>query len=138
VNVRLPTVAMQNEDMAVISAQQYYVDYGLDLTIDRLSSLLPSYLPDSFIENQKDVNYWIQVELPASTAACVEIVEGDAEKQCNMHNLCRYLCSVVGFIFEDHQSLGNRNTELIFPSILLYFGVVWWSLYISVRCWVLA
>ena len=51
----------QHEDMAVISAQQYYVDYGLDLTIERLTNLLPSYLPDSYIETQKDVNYWIQV-----------------------------------------------------------------------------
>jgi len=51
----------QHEDMAVISAQQYYVDYGLELTIDRLTSLLPSYLPDSYIETQKDINYWIQV-----------------------------------------------------------------------------
>lgn len=48
--------------MAVISAQQYYVDYGLELSIDRLSSLLPSYLPDSYIETQKDINYWIQVQ----------------------------------------------------------------------------
>jgi len=47
--------------MATIAAQQYYIDYGLDLTIERLSSLLPSYLPDSYIETQKDVNYWIQV-----------------------------------------------------------------------------
>jgi len=51
----------QREDLAVISAQQYYVDYGLELSIDRLSSLLPSYLPDSYIETQKDINYWIQV-----------------------------------------------------------------------------
>jgi len=54
-------VHWQHEDMAVISAQQYYVDYGLDLTVDRLSSLLPSYLPDSYIETQKDAHYWIQV-----------------------------------------------------------------------------
>jgi len=52
----------QNEDMAIISAQQYYVDYGLDLTVERLSSLLPSYLPDSYLETQKDASYWIQVQ----------------------------------------------------------------------------
>jgi len=51
----------QHEDMAIISAQQYYIDYGLDLTVDRLSSLLPSYLPDNYIESQKDISYWIQV-----------------------------------------------------------------------------
>ena len=52
----------QNEDLAIISAQQYYVDYGLDLTIERLSSLLPSYLPDSYLESQKEASYWIQVQ----------------------------------------------------------------------------
>jgi len=52
----------QHEDMATISAQQYYIDYGLDLTSERLASLLPSYLPDAYIENPKDVNYWIQVQ----------------------------------------------------------------------------
>ena len=51
----------QQEDMATIAAQQYYVDYGLDLTLERLASLLPSYLPDSYIGIQKDVNFWIQV-----------------------------------------------------------------------------
>ena len=51
----------QHEDMATISAQQYYVDYGLDLTVERLGSLLPSYLPDAYIETQKDISYWIQV-----------------------------------------------------------------------------
>jgi len=54
-------VLCQFEDLAMISAQQYYVDYGLDLTVDRLSSLLPLYLPDSYIDTQKDVSYWIQV-----------------------------------------------------------------------------
>jgi len=52
----------QNEDMAIISAQQYYVDYGLDLNVDRLTSLMPSYLPDSYLETQKDASYWIQVQ----------------------------------------------------------------------------
>jgi len=67
-NVDVVNCSSQNEDMAIISAQQYYVDYGLDLTAERLSSLLLSYLPDSYLETQKDASYWIQVQrLPVHT-----------------------------------------------------------------------
>jgi len=58
--------------MAIISAQQYYVDYGLDLTAERLSSLLPSYLPDSYLETQKDANYWIQVQRLSVHTLCFD------------------------------------------------------------------
>ena len=51
----------KNEDLAVISAQQYYVDYGSDLLLERLQALLQSYLPDGLLQNQKDVNYWLHV-----------------------------------------------------------------------------
>jgi len=47
--------------MSIISAQQYYVDYGLDFTMERLSSLLQSYLPNNYLETQKDAAYWLQV-----------------------------------------------------------------------------
>jgi len=63
----------QHEDMATISAQQYYIDYGLDLTVERLASLLPSYLPDAYIETQKDVSYWIQVQHTRSNTCVVAV-----------------------------------------------------------------
>lgn len=71
-NVDVVNCSSQNEDMAIISAQQYYVDYGLDLTAERLSSLLPSYLPDSYLETQKDANYWIQVQRLSVHTLCFD------------------------------------------------------------------
>jgi myosin-7 len=50
----------KDEDLAMIAAQQYYIDYGGDMVIERLQSLLPSYIPDSSLQGGKSLNYWIQ------------------------------------------------------------------------------
>ena len=39
----------QDEDLAIIAAQQYYVEYGTEINIERLASLIPSYIPDHMI-----------------------------------------------------------------------------------------
>ena len=33
----------------VIAAQQYYIEFSTDLNIERLASLIPSYIPDHMI-----------------------------------------------------------------------------------------
>jgi myosin-7 len=50
----------KDEDLAMIAAQQYYIDYGGDLLQERLQSLLPSYIPDSSLQGGKSLNYWNQ------------------------------------------------------------------------------
>ena len=50
----------QDEDLAMIAAQQYYIDYGPDMILERLQSLLPSYIPDSCLQGGKSLNYWMQ------------------------------------------------------------------------------
>ena len=50
----------QDDDLAMIAAQQYYIDYGYDMHMERLQSLLPSYIPDSCLQNSKALNYWMQ------------------------------------------------------------------------------
>ena len=55
----------QDEDLAMIAAQQYYIDYGSDMILDRLQSLLPSYIPDTSLIGGKSINYWIQGVLAA-------------------------------------------------------------------------
>ena len=44
----------------MIAAQQYYIDYGPDMILERLQSLLPSYIPDSCLQGGKSLNYWMQ------------------------------------------------------------------------------
>lgn len=44
----------------MIAAQQYYIDYGSNVSTERLQSLLPSYIPDSMLAKQNAINYWMQ------------------------------------------------------------------------------
>ena len=51
----------QDDDLAMIAAQQYYIDCGSDMMLERMQSLLPSYIPDSsLLRGKKSLDYWIQ------------------------------------------------------------------------------
>ena len=49
----------QDDDLAMIAAQQYYIDFGPEMMNDRLQSLIPSYIPDSCLASQKSTPYWV-------------------------------------------------------------------------------
>ena len=36
-----------DDDLAMIAAQQYFIEYGQEMYVDRLRELLPHYIPDS-------------------------------------------------------------------------------------------
>lgn len=44
----------------MIAAQQYYIDYGPDLILERLQSLIPSYIPDSSLQLSRSQSFWGQ------------------------------------------------------------------------------
>ena len=44
----------------MIAAQQYYIDYGANISTERLQSLLPSYIPDSALNRASGLTYWMQ------------------------------------------------------------------------------
>ena len=44
----------------MIAAQQYYIDYGSNLSTERLQSLLPSYIPDGLLAVPNALHFWIQ------------------------------------------------------------------------------
>ncbi|XP_026865148.2 myosin VIIAa [Electrophorus electricus] len=46
------------EDLAELASQQYYVDYGSEILLERLLSLIPSYVPDRDISSTKTVEKW--------------------------------------------------------------------------------
>jgi len=50
---------VQDDDLSMIAAQQYYVDFGPDLMSDRLQSLIPTYIPDNCLTTNKALPYWI-------------------------------------------------------------------------------
>ncbi|KAI2653336.1 Unconventional myosin-VIIa [Labeo rohita] len=43
----------RKEDLAELASQQYYVDYGSEILVERLLSLIPSYIPDREISSAK-------------------------------------------------------------------------------------
>eukprot|EP00061_Rhincodon_typus_P008684 g31511.t1 len=51
---------LKEEDLAELASQQYYVDYGSEIILERLVSLIPSYIPDREITTSKTVEKWAQ------------------------------------------------------------------------------
>ncbi|XP_061537095.1 unconventional myosin-VIIa-like isoform X8 [Phycodurus eques] len=46
------------DDLAELASQQYYVDYGSEVLLERLLSLIPSYIPDREISTSRTVEKW--------------------------------------------------------------------------------
>jgi myosin VIIa len=58
----------KEEDLAMIAAQQYYIDYGDMLNQERLQALLPTYcIPDYYLNNgsTKTIDRWVQTVMNA-------------------------------------------------------------------------
>ena len=51
----------KEEDLAMIAAQQYYIEYNNDMNGDRLMNLLPNYIPDYCLTGDKPMDYWHQL-----------------------------------------------------------------------------
>ncbi|ODN02660.1 Myosin-VIIa [Orchesella cincta] len=52
----------KEEDLAMIAAQQYYVDYGTELHSDKLNSAMTSYIPDFCLNSSdKSPERWTQL-----------------------------------------------------------------------------
>ncbi|XP_052387601.1 myosin VIIAa [Carassius gibelio] len=55
----------RKEDLVELASQQYYVDYGSEILVERLLSLIPSYIPDREISSAKTVERWAQFIMAA-------------------------------------------------------------------------
>ncbi|XP_052525295.1 unconventional myosin-VIIa isoform X1 [Tympanuchus pallidicinctus] len=53
------------KDLAELASQQYYVDYGSEMVLERLLNLIPSYIPDREITASKTVEKWAQLIIAA-------------------------------------------------------------------------
>lgn len=53
------------DDLAELASQQYYVDYGAEILVERLISLIPSYIPDREISSAKTVEKWAHLIMAA-------------------------------------------------------------------------
>ncbi|XP_051159362.1 myosin-VIIa [Leptopilina boulardi] len=56
----------KEEDLAMIAAQQYYIEYHTDMNVDRLFTLLPNYIPDYCLTGiEKAIDRWGHLVLQA-------------------------------------------------------------------------
>ncbi|CAF1182030.1 unnamed protein product [Adineta steineri] len=55
----------KDDDLAMIAAQQYYIEYGQEMHIDRLRELLPHYIPDNQLVQNKATERWLQIIIHA-------------------------------------------------------------------------
>ncbi|XP_048837156.1 myosin VIIAa isoform X3 [Brienomyrus brachyistius] len=55
----------REEDLAELASQQYYVDYGSEILLERLLSLIPSYIPDREISSTRTLEKWAQFIMAA-------------------------------------------------------------------------
>ena len=48
----------KEEDLAMIAAQQYFIEFGTDMSADRLMNLLPNYIPDYCLQTDNALDTW--------------------------------------------------------------------------------
>ena len=75
----------------MIAAQQYYIDYGPEMMLERLQSLLPSYIPDSSVQGGKSMNYWMQGVISAHKKS---YFVRDRVPALKVYSLIKGLCSI--------------------------------------------
>ena len=50
----------RDEDLAMVAAQQYYIEYGTDLNQDRFMTNLTTYIPDYCVSSgEKTIERWL-------------------------------------------------------------------------------
>ncbi|XP_073404724.1 unconventional myosin-VIIa isoform X2 [Dendrobates tinctorius] len=70
----------KEEDLAELASEQYYVDYGSELIMERLLNLIPSYIPDREITPSKNVEKWAQYIIAAHKKGIYAQRRSDAQK----------------------------------------------------------
>lgn len=81
----LSFIFLEEDDLAELASQQYYVDYGSEILVERLLSLIPSYIPDREISTAKTVERWAQFIMAAhkkvkkQDKACKRLNENEYE-----------------------------------------------------------
>ena len=60
------TVALtQNEELAQLAAQQYYIEHASDMNLERLVDLIPNYIPDACLQGIGSTEEWAQLVVNA-------------------------------------------------------------------------
>ena len=54
-------ILTQNEELAQLAAQQYYVEHASDMNLERLVGLVPNYIPDACLQGIGSTEKWAQL-----------------------------------------------------------------------------
>jgi myosin-7 len=61
----------KEDELAMIAAQQFYVEYGDEIKLDKLVSVLTNYIPDHCLQsNEKSVEKWANLIIAAYKKVC--------------------------------------------------------------------
>ena len=65
----------KEEELAMISAQQYYIEFGDDIKPDKLVSVLTNYIPDHCLQsNEKSIEKWANLIVTAHKKVCFLLI----------------------------------------------------------------
>ncbi|KAM5226722.1 unconventional myosin-VIIa isoform 3-T3 [Hipposideros larvatus] len=70
----------KEDDLAELASQQYFVDYGSEMILERLLSLVPTYIPDREITPLKTLEKWAQLAIAAHKKAIYAQRRTDSQK----------------------------------------------------------
>ncbi|KAL6079519.1 hypothetical protein STEG23_038074 [Scotinomys teguina] len=70
----------KEDDLAELASQQYFVDYGSEMILERLLSLVPTYIPDREITPLKTLEKWAQLAIAAHKKGIYAQRRTDAQK----------------------------------------------------------
>uniref|UniRef100_A0A667XP48 Myosin VIIAa n=1 Tax=Myripristis murdjan TaxID=586833 RepID=A0A667XP48_9TELE len=104
------------DDLAELASQQYYVDYGSEILLERLLSLIPSYIPDREISTGKTVEKWAHFIMAAHKKGIYTQKRFDTQKVKE---------EVVDFAFKFSDTLFN----VILPKNDVIVAVNWTGVY---------
>ncbi|KAM9219928.1 unconventional myosin-VIIa isoform 3-T3 [Dugong dugon] len=70
----------KEDDLAELASQQYFVDYGSEMILERLLNLVPTYIPDREITPLKTLEKWAQLAIAAHKKGIYTQRRTDAQK----------------------------------------------------------
>ncbi|KAL2806820.1 unconventional myosin-VIIa isoform 4 [Daubentonia madagascariensis] len=70
----------KEDDLAELASQQYFVDYGSEMVLERLLHLVPTYIPDREITPLKTLEKWAQLAIAAHKKGIYAQRRTDAQK----------------------------------------------------------
>uniref|UniRef100_A0A8C9J5B3 Unconventional myosin-VIIa n=1 Tax=Panthera tigris altaica TaxID=74533 RepID=A0A8C9J5B3_PANTA len=114
----------KEDDLAELASQQYFVDYGSEMILERLLNLVPTYIPDREITPLKTLEKWAQLAIAAHKKGIYAQRRTDAQKvKEDVVNYARFKWPLLFSRF--YEAYKFSGTSSAFPEcrVLLSLGL---------------